>query len=193
MAARLLSYPTRKVKKWTEADIDPKAEAELVTVFNQKLTVGRYLDDWLRSRKEAKHAVASLLAWGQSVREMKALLGERSLVSPTHSDGEAYRAAMQARDLRSTTVHKRLGHARQMLEDAVRLGHITANPFRHVRQRMGDVSERRAYVPVADVSRVIDHCPNAWWKLLVALARFGGLRIPSEAFSLTWATSIGNG
>ena len=73
-----------------------------------------------------------------------------------------------------------------MLEDAVRLTHITANPFRHVRQRMGDVSERRAYVSVADVSRVIDHCPNVWWKLLVALARFGGLRIPSEAFSLTW-------
>ena len=51
---------------------------------------------------------------------------------------------------------------------------------------MGDVAERRAYVAVADVARVIGHCPNVWWKLLVALARFGGLRIPSEAFSLTW-------
>jgi integrase len=51
---------------------------------------------------------------------------------------------------------------------------------------MGDVSERRAYVAVADVERVIEHCPNVWWKVLVALARFGGLRIPSEAFSLTW-------
>ncbi len=104
----------------------------------------------------------------------------------THADGEAYRAAMQARNLRSTTIHKRLGHARQMLEDAVRLGHIPANPWKHVRQRMGDVAERRAYVAVADVTRVIEHCPNVWWKLLVALARFGGLRIPSEAFSLTW-------
>ncbi len=33
---------------------------------------------------------------------------------------------------------------------------------------------------------MIDHCPNVWWKLLVALARFGGLRTPSEPFSLTW-------
>jgi integrase len=73
-----------------------------------------------------------------------------------------------------------------MLEDAVRLGHLTANPWRHVRVRAGDPSERRAYVPVADVQRVIDHCPNAWWKLLVALARFAGLRVPSEALSLTW-------
>jgi integrase len=35
--------------------------------------------------------------------------------------------------------------------------------------------------------RVIEHCPNVWWRLLVALARFTGLlRVPSEAFSLTW-------
>src|SRR5262249_26977045 len=79
------------------------------------------------------------------------------------------------------------GHARQMLEDAVRLGHLTANPWKHVRQRQGDPSERRAYVPVEDAQRVIERCPNVWWRLLVALARFGGLRTPSEPFSLTWA------
>src|SRR5262249_23961966 len=42
------------------------------------------------------------------------------------------------------------------------------------------------YVPVPDAERVIEHCPNVWWRLPVALARFGGLRIPSEALSLTW-------
>jgi integrase len=73
-----------------------------------------------------------------------------------------------------------------MLEDAVRLGHLAANPWKHVRQRGGDPSERRAYVPVADVERVLEKCPNLSWRLLVALARFGGLRVPSEAFSLTW-------
>ena len=83
-------------------------------------------------------------------------------------------------------MHKRIGHARQMLEDAVRLGHISTNPWRHVQQRAGDPSERRAYVTVADVERVLEQCPNVWWKLLVALARFGGLRTPSESFSLTW-------
>src|SRR5262245_51770087 len=96
------------------------------------------------------------------------------------------RSEMQARGLRSATVHRRLGHARQIFEDAVRLGHLGANPFKHVRHRAGDPSERRAYIPVADAQCVIDHCPNVWWRLLVALARFGGLRLPSEAFSLTW-------
>jgi integrase len=73
-----------------------------------------------------------------------------------------------------------------MLEDAVRLGHPSANPWKHVRQRSGDPSERRCYVPIADAERVIERCPSLLWRLLVALARFGGLRVPSEAFSLTW-------
>ncbi len=153
----------------------------------RKLTVGAFLDQWLATKRAMNHAVASLVAWGQSADEMKALFAGRPLVALTHADGELYRKAMQDRGLRATTVHKRLGHARQMLEDAVRLGHLTANPFRHVRQRQGDPSERRAYVPVDDARRVIDRCPNVWWRLLVALARFGGLRTPSEPFSLTWA------
>ncbi len=150
------------------------------------LTFGEFLAEWVAGKKSSGFKRASLIAWEQTTDELTKLLGTRKLADLTHADGETYRAAMQARELRTTTIHKRLGHARQMLEDAVRLGHVPVNPLRHVRQRMGDVAERRAYVAVADVSRVIEHCPNVWWKLLVALARFGGLRIPSEAFSLTW-------
>jgi integrase len=152
----------------------------------QRLTVTEFVESWLATKKGASYKPASLIAWGQTAAELKVLFGERPLVSLSHADGEAYRAGMQARGLRAATVHRRLGHGRQMFEDAVRLGHLSVNPWRHVRVRAGDMSERRAYVPVADVERVIDHCPNVWWRLLVALARFAGLRVPSEAFSLRW-------
>ncbi|MDY3561966.1 site-specific integrase [Gemmata sp. JC673] len=190
LAARISGQPlARDTATWL-ADLSPKLKDKLVSVglceSEQKLAVGQFLDDWLAARRASGHAASSLLAWGQSVREMKGMFKDRAITSLTHADGEAYRSAMQARELRSTTVHKRLGHARQMLEDAVRIGHISTNPWKHVRHRQGDPSERRAYVPVADMYRVIERCPNVWWKLLVALARFGGLRIPSEAFSLTW-------
>ena len=174
LAAKIGGQPvSRETAVWLST-IAPKLKTKFAKVglieTEQTLSVKQYLTDWLTNRKAAEHAVASLLAWGQSVREMNTLFGDRSLTSLTHADGEVYRGAMQGRKLRSTTVHKRLGHARQMLEDAVRLGHIATNPFRHVRQRMGDVSERRAYVSVANVERVIEHCPNLWWRLLVALA-----------------------
>lgn len=152
----------------------------------QRLTAGEFLTNWLSEKAAAGFKPTSLRAWGQTTERLNTQFGQRVLASLNHADGEAFRAEMKASGLRPTTIHKRLGHARQMLEDAVRLGHLTVNPWKHVRQRAGDPSERRAYVLVSDIERVIAHCPNVWWRLLVALARFGGLRIPSEAFSLTW-------
>jgi integrase len=68
----------------------------------------------------------------------------------------------------------------------MRLGQIAASPWKQVRHRSGDPSERRAYVPITDIEHITEHCPSVLWKLLVALARFGGLRVPSDAFSLAW-------
>lgn len=33
---------------------------------------------------------------------------------------------------------------------------------------------------------MIDQCPDLEWKVIVALARYGGLRTPSETFALRW-------
>lgn len=150
-------------------------------------TVEQFLADWLRQKGAAGYKPTSLRAWKQTADAMTEQFGSKPLTSLAHADGEEFRAKMQASGLRATTVQKRLGHARQFLADAARLGHIPANPFRHVKHRGGDVSERRAYVPVADAQRAIEFCPSESWRLLVALARFGGLRVPSEAFSLTWS------
>lgn len=181
-----------EVSRWLR-DLDDQTHAKLAAVGlvnprepAERLTVATFTADWLAGKKEAGYKPDSLRAWGQTAAELATLFGERALSSIAHADGEAYRSAMQARGLRAATVHRRLGHGRQMLEDAVRFGHIAVNPWRHVRVRAGDMSERRAYVPIGDAERVIEHCPNVWWRLLVALARFAGLRVPSEAFSLKW-------
>jgi integrase len=172
------------------SDLGPKFRRRLAVLGlvepEDRMATNEFLKTWLDGKKANGYKPASLIAWGQTVKELAGLLGARPLVELTHADGEAYRAAMKKRGLRLTTINKRLIHARQMLEDAVRFRHLSANPWKHVRQRQGDPSERRAYVSISDAQRVIDHCPNVWWKLLVALARFAGLRTPSESFSLTW-------
>jgi len=33
---------------------------------------------------------------------------------------------------------------------------------------------------------MLDACPDAEWRLIFALARLGGLRVPSEILCLTW-------
>lgn len=108
------------------------------------------------------------------------------LADVTPAKGEAFRQSMLSAELRATTIHKRLQHARMLFAHAKRQGLVETNPFDFVSHRPGDASERRAYVPAADVQRAIEHAPNGTWKLLIALSRFAGLRVPSEALSLRW-------
>ncbi len=161
------------------------AKAGLVEA-DRRLTFGAFLAGWLDGKKAAGFKPTSMIAWGQTVTALTILLGDKRLDALTHADGERFRDHMRDKPYRATTVHKRLTHAKGMIEDAMRLGHLDKNPFKHVKTRQGDPSERRAYVRVGDIQRVIDHMPNVWWRLLVALARYAGLRVPSEPFALTW-------
>ncbi len=45
---------------------------------------------------------------------------------------------------------------------------------------------REHFVTKDDVNKIVEFCPDAEWRLIVALARYGGLRTPSETFSLRW-------
>lgn len=145
-----------------------------------------FLREWLATRK-GDYKPASLISWGQVADALMGFLGaDCPLADVTPSKAEAFRQSMLAAGLRPTTIHKRLQHARMFLSLAKRQGLVEVNPFEFVRHRPGDVSERRAYVPAENVLRAIDHAPNGTWKLIIALSRFAGLRVPSEALSLRW-------
>ncbi|WP_432212231.1 tyrosine-type recombinase/integrase [Anaerobaca lacustris] len=42
------------------------------------------------------------------------------------------------------------------------------------------------FVSHSDIEKVIEACPDIQWKVIFALARYGGLRCPSEVLSLRW-------
>ncbi len=46
---------------------------------------------------------------------------------------------------------------------------------------------RLYFISREEAQAVLDACPDAEWRLLFALARFGGLRVPSEPLALRWA------
>lgn len=166
-------------KKLARAGLIPETQAE-------SATLGPFLQAWLAARK-ADYKPASLIAWVQVIAALTEFLGaDCRLREVTPAKAEAFRQSVLASGLRATTIHKRLQHARLFFAHARRQDFVDANPFEFVRHRPGNALERRAYVPAADVLRVIEHAPNGTWKLLIALSRFAGLRVPSEALSLRW-------
>ena len=137
-------------KKLAAVGLIAKREAKAVA------TLGSFLQAWLAARK-GDYKPASLIAWGQVIDALKGFLGiDCPLLDVTPAKGEAFRQSMLTADLRATTIHKRLQHARMFFAHAKRHGLVDANPFEFVRHRPGDASERRAYVPKADVLRAIE-------------------------------------
>jgi integrase len=68
----------------------------------------------------------------------------------------------------------------------VRRGLIQTNPFDGVQVPATTDQSRDVYVPRADVLAVMEQAPDAEWRAILALSRFGGLRCPSEVLSLKW-------
>ena len=64
---------------------------------------------------------------------------------------------------------------------------IAENPFAKIKAGAQRNTSRKHFVDRETITRVLEACPDAEWQLIVVLARYGGLRIPSELVGLTWA------
>jgi hypothetical protein len=84
------------------------------------------------------------------------------------------------------TVRRFCGRAKQFLTAAVRRRLIPSNPFADLKSVVQANPSRFYFVTREEVQKVIDACPDAQWRLLVALSRYGGLRCPSEHLALRW-------
>lgn len=84
------------------------------------------------------------------------------------------------------TIVKRCRFARHFFAVALRRGIIESNPFKHNKGAVKGNSARRVFVPGEVIDKVMAEATDPQWKLWLALARCGGLRIPSEALALTW-------
>ncbi|MBW3600624.1 MAG: site-specific integrase, partial [Planctomycetes bacterium] len=63
---------------------------------------------------------------------------------------------------------------------------IDANPFVELAGTTKGNAKRFYFVSREDAQKVLNACPDLQWRLIFALARFGGLRCPSEIVGLTW-------
>jgi integrase len=80
-----------------------------------------------------------------------------------------------------STANRYIAAVRSIFNFACEREYITKNPFRHIRglRVIGD-SKRELYVPREQVRQLLDKIPDPELQLVIALARWCGLRIPSE-------------
>ncbi|QOV92540.1 site-specific integrase [Humisphaera borealis] len=167
---------------------DRLARASLVEprVAVESTKLGAFTDSYLLQRA-GDVKPGTMIVMRQARRWLVKFLGEgKAVASVTPSDADAYRAFLQSESRAKATVAKWCGYARHFFEVARRRRLISENPFSHIKGTVRGNPARRKFIPATDVQKVIDAAHDPQWKLLIALARWGGLRIPSEALALTW-------
>ncbi len=148
-------------------------------------TLAAFIDGYLSQRKDLKPS--TLVAMRQSRIWLVRHVGEdRRLDEVTVADADQYKAGMVERKLAKATIGKKIRYARHFFEVAIRRGLVDHDPFGHIPCAVVGNPARREYVAAEIIHKVLEVVPDPQWRLLIGLARWGGLRIPSEAGALTW-------
>ena len=123
-----------------------------------------------------KRVQADLITVFGATADLRSINGERAEELKTH---------YQQKQLAGATTYRRLKMARMFFDRAKGFKLIGENPFLNVRSKNSNPAERRHYVTTAETQLLIDNA-NPAWRIIIALARYAGLRCPSEVLSLKW-------
>ena len=122
----------------------------------------------------------------QATRYLANFFGaDRKLDTVTVGDAVKFASRMRA-DYATATANRTIVHAKQFFKVAERDGLIDENPFKDVKGGSMTNEARMYTVTPEHTKRLLEVCPDGEWRLIVALARYGGLRTPSEHLVLTW-------
>ena len=84
------------------------------------------------------------------------------------------------------TVRRRTGKVKQFFNEAAERNLIDFNPFGKLPSTSRGNEANQFFVPAGWIEHCMDECPDTDWRTILALARYGGLRCPSELLSLRW-------
>ena len=157
---------------------------ELADEQRQQSTLAEFVDDWITGRTDVKPA--SRLVYGRCRKWLVDYFGDDQQVGEiTEGDADEWRLYIK-QHLAENTARKMASVAKQIFRHAVRKRIIKVNPFNDLPAAVRQNFERDYFVTREEINKVIDAAPDAEWRLILALSRYGGLRTPSEIYALRW-------
>jgi integrase len=145
--------------------------------------LGAFLDQYVDGRTDIKPRTKSNLK--QARDNLVRFFGaDKPLRDITAGCADEYRLHLLSR-LSENTARRHCGRAKQFFRAALRKRLVQENPFGDMKgcQVKGNAA-RFYFITRNEAGKVLEACPDAEWRLIFALSRYGGLRCPSETLGL---------
>ena len=149
-------------------------------------TVAGWIADYLEKRTDIKPNTARNMRQAQAFMLEFMEPEDLPLSSFTQGHAEDFRRFLLAKGQAESTVRRRCKRVKQFFESEVKRRILEANPFDGIPVANIANNDRQRFIDRPMIQKVLDACPDARWRLIFALARYGGLRIPSELERMTW-------
>jgi integrase len=152
---------------------------------------GIRLSDWC----DTVLALDKYKAWAKSTRyqmeKVKTLLvdqiGNKAVDAVTVADAEKFQAFLYSRGaIADSHAGKQIKRAKQFFAEAIKARLIERSPFENVKASSQIDKSRKAYITHDAAASILDKCPDQLWRVIFCLARYAGLRVPSEILTLEW-------
>ncbi|MBI9018600.1 MAG: site-specific integrase, partial [Phycisphaerae bacterium] len=152
---------------------------------SKRYTVKEWFDAYIMSRPDVKDATRR--KWHDVEAKLNSFFNGKYLDEITAQDAKGFRIYLRSTlNLSENTTRKHICISRQIFRAAVLKKLIEENPFAGQSVTVRANPARYFYVTPEIAKQVLDACPDAQWRLIFGLARFGGLRCPSEVLRLKW-------
>ncbi|MFG0242224.1 MAG: tyrosine-type recombinase/integrase [Phycisphaerales bacterium JB054] len=188
LGAQLRSEPIdRETSEWL-GSIDDWLHGKLAAVGLAKGRQCRTLGEWMEMFMESRAGLKpeSKRKLEQTRTKLESFFGkDRLLQQISAEDASRWRAGLGKAGLSEAAVKTHTGNAKTMFKELVHREVLLRSPFAHLKGGVTPTKNSR-YVTPEEIEAVIAAAPDAEWRLLIGLARYAGLRTPSETSLLTW-------
>lgn len=158
--------------------VEPRKSAEDL----MPMTLGKLFDDFLARRVDLKKTTRT--NYEQAKKKATAYFGPLFQASKVGvPQAKDYRRHLEA-TLSAASVSGFIKRMRCLFTDAVERGILKENPFKGVVAGGQTNEERLRFVSQTEIEQVIAGENCVQWRCLIALARYGGLRTPSEPYQI---------
>lgn len=104
----------------------------------------------------------------------------------TVAQAQAWKKEQLASGYATASVAASIQRTRTIFSWGVKERYLRRNIFSDVPRGSFENPDRLRFISPEETARILDACPDQNWRVLIALARWGGLRNPSETLLVRW-------